>query len=182
MSYGRDLQIAGSKVPSYELSTIELSPNTPDKDELKQTAQPEDIDTNVHPTCLPDYGAEANDPSGPTPRRGLTRRGWQSVINNTPCYQSTTLRAQRLLLKQKNLSKPFIPRRERRSIQFAVDIANTRLTFGTETSPSTTFRVEMSSNLKSIPELSTPATRQLDKVVETKSFWSSLWGALTSLF
>jgi hypothetical protein len=218
MAHERVLQSPESEAPAYEPST-ELSSDTLDKDEFssidsnsreKETAQSEDIDGNVHPN-LPDYETESNIRSGSNPKRGLRKYGLWSMDNdafwsNFPHNGGETQVTDRddsdfmgtdsvsSSIKTRNLnfrgsSTGISPFRTRFRVRLAVDIVNTRFTFGTETSEpqfqssaqSTTLRMEVSSHTKSIPELSTSAT-QLDKAVETPSFWGKLWGALTSLF
>ena len=177
----------------------------------KETAQSEDIDGNVHLNHLPDYETESNIRSGSNLKRGLRKYGLWSMDNDaswstfphnggetqiTDRDDSDFMRTARVssAIKTKNLnfrgsSTGISPLRTRFRVRLAVDILNTRLTFGTETSEpqfqssaqSTTLRMEVSSHTKSIPELSTSAT-QLDKAVETPSYWGKLWGVLTSIF
>ena len=177
---------------------------------VTRTAQSEDIDRDVHPTypTYPTYpyhcGAKLNNRSGSSKNctRSVTRtaqsedidRDVRSTYPTYPIYpyhcgaKSNNRSGSNSKSKKRTKS---VTRTGPSRAKLAVDMANTRLTFGTEetsgphlqsSAPSTALRVEISSHTKSIPELSKHAALQLDKGVETQGFWSSLWNAFKSLF
>ena len=198
----------------HEPSTsTEQSPDTPDRAEVhsmdhnsvkKGTAQSEGVDSDVHPTYPYYCGAKSNNRSGSSKNctRSVTRTAQSEDIDRDvrPTYPTYSIYPYHCGAKSNNRSGSNSKSKKRtKSVthtgpsraKLAVDMANTRLTFGTEetsgphlqsSAPSTALRVEISSHTKSIPELSKQAALQLDKGVETQGFWSSLWNAFKSLF
>jgi hypothetical protein len=217
----RVLQTPDYEAPVLEPCTTEPSSGTLDKDEFspldgnsmeKETAQSEDIDSNVHPNRLPDYGSESNIPSVSDSKWDLRSYERWSLVNDacwtkfpqdsgeTPTtdqddtpFEDDFATASSKIKSNLNFTRSFTntsPWKARFRVRLAVDIVDTRFSFGTETSgfqsqssvQSTALRMEVSSRTKSIPELSTSSTPQLDKAVEAPSLWGKLWGTLTSLF